>query len=316
MNLEMVAGSFFSMDDVESRRQLVVISESTARIMFGSAGAAVGQKVQSAMSRGVAIAAEAMGLAEAARARRFLSQEPYTVIGVFEDVSELEREAFGVADFIIPYGINIPPNAPINFDPSTVVMARLVGEGVTTAESRIATILTLEYGDDVVVSVWEGSPQGPEPLIEESRRSVKSFALTINVLGVIILVASSIGIFSIMLVEVLGRMREIGLRRAVGATRAGIRRFFMVQALYFSLAGSAVGTGLAFAFYRIVGASLVPFFESSGLSAADLNLGAPGALPVALAVGAAAIVGALFGLFPAISASNTPIVDCIREEAA
>jgi putative ABC transport system permease protein len=261
--------------------------------------------------------ARAGGPAGEGAGRRFVrTEEPYTVVGVFKDVSELEREAFGVGDFITPFGINIPEFVPIDFDPSSVVMARLVGEGVTTAQSRITTMLTDEYGDDTVVSVWEGSPHGPAPLIEESRKSVSSFALTVNVLGVIILVASSIGIFSIMLVEVLGRMREIGLRRAVGATRAGIRRFFMAQALYFSLAGSAIGAGLAFAFYRIVGASLVPFFESSGLSAADLNLSTPGALPVVLAVGAAALVGALFGLFPAISASNTPIVDCIREEAA
>jgi putative ABC transport system permease protein len=316
MNLDMVAGSFFSADDVESRRQLVVISESTARIMFGSAQLAVGQEVQNAMAPPGAMAAGGAGLAEVARARRFLAQEPYTVIGVYSDVSELEREAFGVGDFIIPYGINIPPNAPISFDPSTVVMARLVGENLTTAESRIATILTLEYGDDTVVSVWEGSPEGPELLIEESRKSISGFALTINVLGVIILVASSIGIFSIMLVEVLGRTREIGLRRAVGATRAGIRRFFMAQALYFSLAGSAIGTGLAFLFYRVVGASLAPFFESSGLSAADLNLTTPGLVPVVLAVGAATIVGALFGFFPAVAASNASIVESVREDAA
>ena len=309
MDLTLIAGSFFTAEDVDARRQVVVISEATARILFGGADPAVGQQVQTAMP---VMAGSGQG-----QGRRFtLSQQPFTVIGVFEGVSELEREAFGVGDFIIPFGVSVPAAAPIRFDPSSVVMARLTSENVTTAESRIATILELEYGDDAVVSVWEGSPEGPQPLIEESRRSVSSFALTVNVLGVIILVASSIGIFSIMLVEVLNRMREIGLRRAVGATRAGIRRFFMAQALYFSLAGSAIGTGLAFTFYRAVGASLAPFFETSGLSATDLDLSTPGALPVVLAVAAAAVVGALFGFFPAVTASNSPIVDCIREDAA
>jgi putative ABC transport system permease protein len=308
MDLEMIAGSFYTQEDVDERRQVVVISESTANILFGSAGLAVGQQVETAVPT--------MTLNQGGGRRMTLSQEPYTVVGVFDDVSELAREAFGVADFIIPLGTNMPAGFQIDFDPSSVIMARLVDDSVESATSRIGAILEIEYGEDVVVSVWEGSPDGPQPLIEESRQSVSSFALTVNVLGAIILVASSIGIFSIMLVEVLNRMREIGLRRAIGATRASISRFFMMQALYFSLAGSAIGTGLAFVFYRMVGHSLIPFFETSGLSAEDLNLSSPGVLPIVLAVGSAVIVGALFGFFPAISASRTPIVECIKEDAA
>jgi len=312
MDLEMLAGSFYTQEDVDERRQLVVISESTARILFGDSEVAIGQQVETAVPT-FSITTTSSG----GQARRFsLSQEPYTVVGVFADVSELEREAFGVGDFIIPIGTNVPAGFQIDFDPSAVVMARLVDDSVESATSRIGVILELEYDDETVVSVWEGSPDGPDLLIEESRRSVSSFALTVNVLGAIILVASSIGIFSIMLVEVLNRMREIGLRRAIGATRASIRRFFMMQAFYFSLAGGAIGTGLAFIFYRMIGASLVPFFETSGLSATDLDLSIPGALPIVMAVGAAVIVGALFGFFPAISASRTPIVECIKEDAA
>lgn len=310
MDLELVAGSFFTGDDVADRSQVVVISESTARILFGSAHLAVGQVIEAAVPQLNADAGQDI------RRRFTLSQEPFTVVGVYTDPSELSREAFGIPDLIIPLGTGLPAGLPIDFDPGAVVMARLVNDSVETATSRIGSIVEVEYGEDVALSVWQGSPEGPETLIEESRRSVSSFALTINVLGAIILVASSIGIFSIMLVEVLNRMREIGLRRAIGATQSGIRRFFMMQAVYFSVAGSALGTGLAFVFYRMVGRSLVPFFETAGLSAADLNLTSPGALPVVLAVAAAVVVGALFGLFPAISASRTPIVECIREDAA
>lgn len=305
LNLDMAAGSFFEQTDVENRRQVVVISESTARILFGNAENAVGEQVQTAVPSFAA-----------GQGRVRVSQEPFTVIGVYTDVSELKRESYGVGDFIIPIGTNLPAGIDITFDPDSVVMARLINDTTVTAESRIGVILETAYGDDTLVAVWEGSPSGPQTLIAESRRAVSSFAVTINVLGIIILVASSIGIFSIMLVEVLNRMREIGLRRAIGATRAGIRRFFMLQALYFSIAGSAIGAGLSFVFYRVVGASLVPFFETAGLSAADLNLTVPGVLPIALAVTSAVVVGSLFGLFPAISASRTPIVECIREEAA
>ncbi|TVQ24378.1 MAG: ABC transporter permease [Spirochaetaceae bacterium] len=311
MNLRVIAGSFFTAEDVQGANRVIAISESSARIMFGSATAAVGAQVQSATT-----AVVAQGGGQRLRA----AIEPFTVVGVFEDVSDLERNAFGVGDVIVPIGTNLPRGIPSALDPNAVVMARLVNDSMIVATARIRDIIDVEYGanrpEGVAVSVWEGSIGGPAPLIEESRRSVASFALTINVLGVIILIASSIGIFSIMLVEVLNRMREIGLRRALGASKAAIRRFFLSQSIYLSLLGSAVGVVLAVVFYRAVGESLIPFFETSGLSAARLDLAGPGIPAVLISTGMAGIVGAVFGFFPALSASRTPIVECIRDEAA
>jgi putative ABC transport system permease protein len=300
----MVTGDFFTEEDVDANRYVVVISESTARILFGTAEAAIGQQVSAARAGGEG------------PMRMRATQEPYEVVGVFADPTELVRESFGVGDLVIPIGLTVPPNFPISFLPGSAVMARIVDTTVESAMSRIAGIIELEYGIDADVAVWEGSAEGPAPMIEESRRAVTSFAITVNVLGVVVLVASSIGIFSIMLVEVLNRMREIGLRRALGATRGSIRRFFLNQALYFSLIGGALGTGLAFVFYQAVGGSLSPFFERSGLSATDISFQAPGLLPIALALSAALVAGVVFGFFPALSASRTPIVETIREDNA
>ena len=195
-------------------------------------------------------------------------------------------------------------------------MARIANDSVEKAESRIRAILEHEYGDDLMLGVWEGLPNSSAPLIEESRKSVSSFALAVSILGFIILATSSIGIFSVMLVEVLNRTRDIGLRRALGTSRAGIRRFFIGQAIYFSIIGSVVGTGLAVAFYRTIGNYLTPLFDSAGFRAADIALTLPGPLPVAIAVGSALVFGVLFGFFPALSAARTPIIECIREDAA
>lgn len=308
MGLELVAGDFLSTEDVVERATVVVISESTARILFGSPGQAVGETLQAAVAQ--------IGSGGDGQPRFRRTQQPFTVVGVFADPSDLEREAYGVADFLLPAGTGLPAGIDIDFDPSSVIMARLTGDSLEAAESRIRSVFEVEYGDDVTVSVWEGGPGGPESIIEQSRRAISSFTLTINVLGLVILVASSIGIFSVMLVEVLNRMREIGLRRALGATRAAIRRFFMAHALLFSLTGGALGVGLAFVFYRRIGVSLAPFLDASGLAAAELALTTPNATAVVLAVVAAVIIGALFGFFPAISASRTPIVEAIRDDAA
>ena len=167
-----------------------------------------------------------------------------------------------------------------------------------------------------MLAIQEGLPNSPARLIEESRKSVRNFALAVSILGFIILVTSSIGIFSVMLVEVLNRTRDIGLRRALGTSRGGIRRYFIGQALYYSSIGSVIGTGLASALYRTVGVFLTPLFDSAGFRATDIALTFPGLLPITTAVGAALVFGGLFGFFPALSAARTPIIECIREETA
>jgi len=114
---------------------------------------------------------------------------------------------------------------------------------------------------------------------------------------------------------VLGRTRDIGLRRAMGTTRGGVQRFFVGQALHYSVIGSIAGTGVAFGLYRTIGQFLTPLFDSAGFRASDIALTVPGVLPVVIAVGSALVFGVLFGFFPAISAAKMPIAECLREDA-
>ncbi len=295
MNLEIIAGSFFSEEDVDVRNPYLVISSLTAKLLYTAPELAVGEIIK------------IQGKSD---------EEAYTIIGVYEDVSELERREFGIGDIIMPLASGIPVGAkfhPVQY--GAVIMARVTGDSINAAESRIRTTLELEYGDNLILSVWEGAPSGPSPLLEESRRSVSRFALAVNVLGIIILAVSSIGIFSVMLVEVLNRTREIGLRRALGTSRSGIRRFFIGQALFYSVFGSIIGMGISFLLYRVIGTFLMPLFDASGLRGSDLHLTVPGIIPVGIAVGTALLFGAVFGFFPALSASRTPIIECIREDA-
>jgi putative ABC transport system permease protein len=297
MNLEFAAGRFFGKADVESRQRVVVISALAGQMLFGPPEVSLGKTVALAGRDGV---------------------NSYTVVGVFKDVSDMEREAYGIADFIFPILSGIPLGTRIHpVQRGAILMARIASDNIEKAESRIRAILEQEYGDDLILGVWEGIPNNTAAaLIEESRKSVSNFALAVSILGFIILATSSIGIFSVMLVEVLNRTREIGLRRSLGTTRAGIRRLFIVQALYYSLIGSLFGSALAVALYRPVGIFLTPLFDSAGFRASDIAFTVPGPLPFSIAIGAALVFGALFGFFPALSAARTPIVECIREETA
>ena len=296
MNLEIIAGSFFTEEDVNLRNSYIVISSLTAKLLYTLPEQAVGQII---------------------RIQGKSKEEAYTVVGVYADVSELERQVFGIGDIIMPLASGVPVGAkyhPVQYN--AVIMARVTSDSITAAESRIRTVLELEYGENLILSVWEGSKSGPSPLLEESRRSVSTFALAVNILGIVILAISSIGIFSIMLVEILNRTRDIGLRRALGTTKRGILRFFMGQALYYTFFGSIMGVAAAAALYRIIGIFLMPLFDASGFRFTDLNFTVPGIIPIVIAVGAALLFGAVFSFFPALSASRTPIIDCIREDAA
>ena len=296
MNLEYVAGGFFSVEDVDARKRVVVISALAGQMVFGSPEAALGKSIGIASRTGL---------------------EPYQVIGVFKDVSDLEREAYGIGDFIFPIMTGVPQGTRYHpIQSGAILMARVTTDNLEKAESRIRAILEPHYGDGLQLGIWEGVPNSTAALLEESRNSVRNFALAVSILGFIILVTSSIGIFSVMLVEVLNRTRDIGLRRALGTTKGGIRRYFIGQALWYSGFGGVVGTILAFILYRPVGTFLSPLFDSAGFRATDITIMVPGLLPIVIAVGSALVFGALFGFFPALSAARTPIIECIREEAA
>ena len=79
----------------------------------------------------------------------------------------------------------------------------------------------------------------PEALLEQSRRTQRLFNIVMGCIAGISLLVGGIGIMNIMLATVLERTREIGVRRAVGATRKDIRSQFIVESFSISLAGRA-----------------------------------------------------------------------------
>jgi putative ABC transport system permease protein len=110
-------------------------------------------------------------------------------------------------------------------------------------------------------------------------------------LGAVALLVGAIGVANIMIISVLERRQEIGLRRALGATRGQIRAQFLSEAIMLSLAGGAVGV--------IVGAATVTAYARTHAEAA--------VIPVDAWVGglaAAVVIGALAGLLPAIRAAR------------
>jgi len=127
--------------------------------------------------------------------------------------------------------------------------------------------------------------------------------LTILLGGVagISLLVGGIGVMNIMLVSVTERIREIGLRKALGATPSLIRRQFLVEASVLGLAGGALGAGLG-----IIGAIFLP-----GVVGDPITISA---WAVAGAVVIAMAIGVIFGVYPASRAAHLAPIDALRSE--
>ncbi len=120
-------------------------------------------------------------------------------------------------------------------------------------------------------------------------------------IAIISLLVGGIGVMNIMLVSVTERIREIGLRKALGARPRLIRRQFLVEASVLGLAGGVLGVALG-----LVGAVVVPLFSDS-----QVIVSVPAALAaIAVAIG----IGVVFGVYPASRAARLAPIDALRSE--
>jgi len=138
--------------------------------------------------------------------------------------------------------------------------------------------------------------------IEQTASSVdKTLTVLLAGIAAISLLVGGIGVMNIMLVSVTERIREIGLRKALGATPSVIRRQFLIEASTLGLAGGVTGAVLG-----VVGAVVIPHFISNKI-----------AISVPATVGAifcAIAIGVVFGVYPASRAARLTPIAALRTE--
>jgi len=136
---------------------------------------------------------------------------------------------------------------------------------------------------------------------ESRQEATQVFTFLLAGIAGVSLVVGGIGIMNIMLVTVTERTREIGIRKALGATRGNILLQFLVESMTLCLLGGAlgllVGAGAATALNRLAGWQTVVTAESA-----------------MMAFGFSALVGVVFGIWPARRASQLDPIDALRHE--
>jgi len=141
----------------------------------------------------------------------------------------------------------------------------------------------------------------PELLLKQQQNTKRIFNIVLGAIASISLIVGGIGIMNIMLASILERIREIGVRRAMGATQKDILFQFLAEAVLISVAGGvagiALGSGISFGIERLAAIKT----SVSGLS-------------VFLAFGVSFTVGLVFGIVPAYRAAKQDPVVCLRYE--
>ncbi|MEW6411629.1 MAG: ABC transporter permease [Candidatus Zixiibacteriota bacterium] len=141
----------------------------------------------------------------------------------------------------------------------------------------------------------------PESLLRQSQKTQQIFNIVMGAIAGISLIVGGIGIMNIMLATVLERTREIGVRRAVGATRADILRQFLIEAVTICLIGCVAGIIMGLVLARVISfyadwPTIVSWYS------------------IVLAVGVSTAVGIVFGIYPANQAAKLDVIDALRYE--
>jgi putative ABC transport system permease protein len=275
-NVGLASGRFFDARDEHEHAQVCVIGEEVRRNLFGY-GAVIGKQLKVND-----VWLEVVGV---------LRNDPS---GGSQDANQQStaKEIWIPASTAMRKFDRDPLDAPID------ELLVTVKEGVSTRRTAqvIEPLLQRLHGgaDDYEVVV-------PEALLEQSRQTQRIFNIVMGSIAGISLLVGGIGIMNIMLASVLERTREIGVRRAIGATRKDIRGQFVIESFAISLIGGIAGIIIGIVLARVVAAyagwpTVITFWS------------------LVLSTGVSISVGLVSGIYPAARAAELNPVEALRYE--
>ena len=181
------------------------------------------------------------------------------------------------------------------------IAVKATSAATLSAAYQEADNLLLQTHDITNASDADFSIATQESLLSAATSVDDTLTVMLGGIAAIALLVGGIGVMNIMLVSVTERIREIGLRKSLGARPRLIRRQFLVEASILGLAGGILGVSLG-----IIGAILLPLFTDS-----RVILSLPAALAaIVMAVG----IGVVFGVYPASRAAKLAPIDALRSE--
>jgi putative ABC transport system permease protein len=267
-----VRGEFIDQADIVSMAKVVVVGYHTAQVLFGDADP-IGQTIH-------------------------LGNEPFRVKGVFEEVGANA----GGEDFddrvVIPVSTSAKRLFGRPYLEQIVVQVRDVRALPDTAQ-KVRELLrarhnTKEGTDDFFVRV-------PEDVKEVALESSNTLDRLLIAVSIVVLLVGGVMIMNIMLISVTQRGHEIGLRRAVGASRSDILRQLLFESLCVTVVAGLIGATL--------GAATASVLDWQGIVASKVTL-----TPFLVAILSCSVLALLFGMYPARKAARIDAATALREQ--
>jgi putative ABC transport system permease protein len=269
-NLVVLSGRFFDAQDEQARNKVGVMQQKMAEDIYGSVDNAIGKTVK-------------------------VNGLPFTIIGTFrERVNTFGESEVTDNSMLIPY--TVARFFTDTGDVRQLYFSAAEPSMVIPITQQVKKVIESRHRPESVYDV-----RNLTELVAVADRTANALTTVLLLIATITLLVSGIGIMNIMLATVSSRIREIGIRKAIGATNRSIRYQCLSEAILISLIGGFAGVviGLALPFsLRFLTEYRIPI---SGLSAI-------------VAILVSSLVGILFGTVPASRAAKLDPVESLRYE--
>ena len=273
-NVKLASGRFISAPDVKNHSFVCVINQTMAENLVGYTDC-VGKKIQ-------------------------INGAEYTIIGVLEPEEESLTALFtaGQMSAMIPYTSLIRLSSTVSSRISSLYVSPSEGYTLEMIDEKMNDLLLDWYQEDE--DAFRVSSQN---LLEKKKKKITSvLSILLGGIAAISLIVGGIGIMNIMMVTVTERTREIGIRKAIGASRGTILIQFLMEAVVLCMMGCGLGIFFSWGILRLVSTVVA----STGLVfTMDASV-------VIVAVVFCFLIGIIFGLSPANKAAKMKPIDALH----
>jgi putative ABC transport system permease protein len=264
------SGRFFDQTDEQAGNKVAVITEPLARAQYGSLDMSLGQTIK-------------------------IHEVPFVIVGTFrESVDTLGRSEIADDTVLIPYSVarSMTGSPAVN----QIYFSMYDASSIPSATKSIQDVIAARHRPESVYNVANMTE-----VLRLAMKTANAFTAVLLLFAAVTLIAAGVGIMNIMLATVHSRIHEIGVRKAVGATRRAILLQFLSEAVLIALLGGTVGT--------FIGLSIPIAVEIFTNYPVPISVTAA---VVALLVSCA--VGITFGITPANNAARLDPVEALRHE--
>ena len=272
-NWTMTSGRFFSDKNVQNRERVAVVGQTVVKNLFADEDP-VGKEIR-------------------------VKNIPFRVIGVLKSKGNGTMGNDQDDTVLIPYTTSMERVEGIDYLRRVYVVAKDDG-GIDRLQADIENLLRVRHNIKDT-NLDDFNIQNMKSIMETVAQTMGTFTLFLGAVAAISLVVGGIGIMNIMLVSVTERTREIGVRKALGATYSVIVTQFLIEAVVISLMGGFIGIAFGIGASKVIG-------MVSGMSTI---VSVP---TIIMSFAFSMAIGLIFGIYPARKAAKLNPIDALHYE--